>query len=162
SYRAKLTQGNEAALETEALCAFVQQFTGIEYNKLLDVLLPLKDLEARVNAAADLITRIHTNINREALSFAAASFYHKLKAADKYIPESKYHGNVTLMRAKSHNEYGEGLGGDYRLSEVCDGKVSVHIIEGDHRTLLEGDGVESIIGIIHSSLAEPRVSVREG
>ncbi|KAM8991828.1 fatty acid synthase [Ara ararauna] len=162
SYRAKLAQGNEAALETEALCAFVQQFTGIEYNKLLEVLLPLKDLEARVNAAADLITQTHANINREALSFAAASFYHKLKAADKYIPESKYHGNVTLMRAKSHSEYEEGLGGDYRLSEVCDGKVSVHIIEGDHRTLLEGDGVESIIGIIHSSLAEPRVSVREG
>ncbi|XP_030143528.4 fatty acid synthase [Taeniopygia guttata] len=162
SYRAKLTQGNEAALETEALCAFVQQFTGTEYNKLLEVLLPLKNLEARVNAAVDLITGIHTNINREALSFAATSFYHKLKAADKYIPDSKYHGNVTLMRAKSHNEYEEGLGRDYKLSEVCDGKVSVHVIEGDHRTLLEGDGVESIIGIIHSSLAEPRVSVREG
>ncbi|NXI15750.1 FAS synthase, partial [Irena cyanogastra] len=162
SYRAKLTQGNEAALETEALCAFVQQFMGTEYNKLLEVLLPLKDLEARVNAAVDLITEIHTNINREALSFAATSFYHKLKAADKYIPDSKYHGNVTLMRAKSHNEYEEGLGRDYKLSEVCDGKVSVHVIEGDHRTLLEGDGVESIIGIIHSSLAEPRVSVREG
>ncbi|NXA42880.1 FAS synthase, partial [Eudromia elegans] len=162
SYRAKLTQGNEAALETEALCAFVQQFTGIEYNKLLEILLPLKDLEARVSAAADLITQIYKNINREALSFAAASFYRKLKAADKYIPESKYHGNVILMRAKTHNEYEEGLGGDYRLSEVCDGKVSVHVIEGDHRTLLEGDGVESIIGIIHSSLAEPRVCVREG
>ncbi|NWR04682.1 FAS synthase, partial [Paradoxornis webbianus] len=162
SYRAKLSQGNEAALETEALCAFVQQFTGIEYNKLLEVLLPLKDLEARVNAAVGLITEVHTNINREALSFAATSFYHKLKAADKYIPDSKYHGNVTLMRAKSHNEYEEGLGKDYKLSEVCDGKVSVHVVEGDHRTLLEGDGVESIIGIIHSSLAEPRVSVREG
>ncbi|XP_039571793.1 fatty acid synthase [Passer montanus] len=162
SYRAKLTQGNEAALETEALCAFVQQFTSTEYNKLLEVLLPLKDLEARVNAAVDLITEIHTNINREALSFAATSFYHKLKAADKYIPESKYHGNVTLMRAKSRNEYEEGLGRDYKLSEVCDGKISVHVIEGDHRTLLEGNGVESIIGIIHSSLAEPRVSVREG
>ncbi|KFU85956.1 Fatty acid synthase [Chaetura pelagica] len=162
SYRAKLSQGNEAALETEALCAFVQQFTGIEYNKLLEILLPLKDLEARVNAAADLITQVHTHINREALNFAAASFFHKLKAADKYIPEFKYHGNVTLMRAKSHNEYEEGLGEDYRLSEVCDGKVSVHVVEGDHRTLLEGDGAESIIGIIHSSLAEPRVSVREG
>uniref|UniRef100_A0A8C3MLL2 Fatty acid synthase n=1 Tax=Geospiza parvula TaxID=87175 RepID=A0A8C3MLL2_GEOPR len=162
SYRAKLTQGNEAELETEALCVFVQQFTGTEHNKLLEVLLPLKDLQARVNAAVDLITKIHTNINREALIFAATSFYHKLKAADKYIPDSKYHGNVTLMRAKSRNEYEEGLGRDYKLSEVCDGKVSVHVVEGDHRTLLEGDGVESIIGIIHSSLAEPRVSVREG
>uniref|UniRef100_A0A8C2AG05 Fatty acid synthase n=1 Tax=Cyprinus carpio TaxID=7962 RepID=A0A8C2AG05_CYPCA len=46
--------------------------------------------------------------------------------------------------------------------QVCDGKVSVHVIEGDHRTFLEGEGVESISGIIHSSLAEPRVSTREG
>nr|XP_025034359.1 fatty acid synthase [Pelodiscus sinensis] len=162
SYRAKLTPGNEAEAETEALCAFVQQFTGTEYNKLLETLLPLQDLEARVNAAVDLITQSHKNINREALRFAAASFYYKLKAADKYVPESKYHGNVTLLRAKTHSEYEEGLGGDYKLSEVCEGKVSVHVIEGDHRTFLEGAGVESIIGIIHSSLAEPRVSVREG
>ncbi len=46
--------------------------------------------------------------------------------------------------------------------QVCDGKVSVHVIEGDHWTFLEGEGVESISGIIHSSLAEPRVSTREG
>ncbi|CAM5096781.1 unnamed protein product [Natator depressus] len=162
SYRAKLTPGNETEAETEALCAFILQFTGTEYNKLLEILLPLQDLEARVKAAVDLITLSHKNINREALSFAAASFYYKLKAADKYVPESKYHGNVTLLRAKTHNEYEEGLGGDYKLSEVCEGKVSVHVIEGNHRTFLEGAGVESIIGIIHSSLAEPRVSVQEG
>lgn len=45
--------------------------------------------------------------------------------------------------------------------QVCDGKVSVHVIEGDHLSFLE-EGVESISGIIHSSLAEPRVSAREG
>ncbi|NXG73396.1 FAS synthase, partial [Baryphthengus martii] len=156
SYRAKLSQGNEAALETEALSAFIQQFIGIEYSKLLEVLLPLKDMRARVKAAADLITQIHININHEALSFAATSFYYKLKAADKYIPEFKYRGNVTLMRAQSNNEYEDGLGEDYGLSEVCEGKVFVHVIKGDHHTLLEGDGVESITGIIHSSLAEPR------
>ncbi|NXD84156.1 FAS synthase, partial [Halcyon senegalensis] len=162
SYRAKLSQGNEAALETEALGAFIQQFIGIEYSKLLEILLPLKNMQARVKAAADLITQVHTNINLEALSFAATSFYYKLKAADKYVPEFKYRGNVTLMRAESNNEYEDGLGEDYGLSQVCEGKVLVHVIKGDHHTLLEGDGVQSIIGIIHSSLAEPRVSVREG
>ncbi|XP_007434239.1 fatty acid synthase [Python bivittatus] len=162
SYRAKLTPGNEAETETEAMCAFVQQFSGMEYNKLLEILLPLPNLEARANTAADLITQNHKDISHEALTFAAVSFYHKLKAADKYVPECKYHGNVTLLKAKTHNEYGEGLGGDYKLSEVCDGKVFVHAVEGDHRTVLEGEGVESIIGIIHSSLAEPRDSVREG
>lgn len=34
SYRAKLTPGKESEAETEALCAFIQQFTGIEYNKV--------------------------------------------------------------------------------------------------------------------------------
>lgn len=38
SYRAKLTPGNECEAETEALCAFVQQFTSIAYNKVLAVL----------------------------------------------------------------------------------------------------------------------------
>ncbi|XP_044275877.1 fatty acid synthase [Varanus komodoensis] len=159
SYRAKLTPGNEAEAETEALCAFVQQFTGVEYSKLLEILLPLPDLKARVSAAVDLIMQNYKDLSHEALSFAAASFYHKLKAADKYVPECKYHGSVMLLKAKTHNEYGEGLGGDYKLSEVCDGKVFVHDVEGDHVTILEGDGVESIIGIIHSSLAEPRDSV---
>ncbi|XP_051968369.1 fatty acid synthase-like [Xyrauchen texanus] len=162
SYRAKLTPGKESEAETEALCAFIQQFTGIEYNKLLETLLPLSDLEARVNMAVDLITSSHKNVSRDLLHFAASTFYYKLKAADRYVPTSKYHGNVTLLRAKASSEYGDGLGSDYKLHEVCDGKVSVHVIEGDHRTFLEGEGVESISGIIHSSLAEPRVSTREG
>ncbi|XP_056626779.1 fatty acid synthase [Triplophysa dalaica] len=161
SYRAKLTPGKESEAETEALCAFIQQFTGIEYNKLLETLLPLSDLEARVNKAVDLITSSHKKISRDLLHFAASTFYYKLKAADGYVPTSKYHGNVMLLRAKASSEYGEGLGSDYKLHEVCDGKVSVHVIEGDHRSFLE-EGVESMSGIIHSSLAEPRVSAREG
>ncbi|KAG7507376.1 fatty acid synthase [Solea senegalensis] len=162
SYRAKLTPGKESEAETEALCAFIQQFTGIEYNKLLETLLPLSDLEARVNMAVDLITSSHKNISRDSLHFAATTFYYKLKAADCYVPATKYRGNVTLMRAKTNSEYEQNLGADYKLGEVCDGNVSVHVIEGDHRSFLEGEGVESISSIIHSSLAEQRVMAREG
>ncbi|KAL2077918.1 hypothetical protein ACEWY4_025603 [Coilia grayii] len=162
SYRAKLTPGNESEAETEALCAFIQQFTGIEYNKLLETLLPLADLEARVNVAVDLISSSHKNINRPSLHFAASTFYHKLKAADSYIPATRYHGTITLLKAKTSTDYGEGLGTDYKLHEVCDGKVSIHVIEGDHRTFLEGEGMESITGIIHSSFAEVHSHVREG
>ncbi|KAF3691435.1 Fatty acid synthase [Channa argus] len=162
SYRAKLTPGKESEAETEALCAFIQQFTGTEYNKLLETLLPLSDLDARVSVAVDLITSSHKNISQDLLHFAASTFYYKLKAADKYVPATKYHGSVTLLRAKTSSEYEQNLGADYKLSEVCDGKVSVHIIEGDHRTFLEGHGVESISDIILSSLAEPRVTPREG
>ncbi|XP_036924219.1 fatty acid synthase [Sturnira hondurensis] len=162
SFRSKLTPGCEEEAESEAICFFVQQFTDMEHSKVLELLLPLSNLEERVAAAVDLITKSHAGLDRQALAFAARSFYHKLRAAEQYTPLATYHGNVTLLRAKMGGAYGENLGPDYNLSEVCDGKVSVHVIEGDHRTLLEGSGLEAILGIIHSSLAEPRVSVREG
>ncbi|XP_042639485.1 fatty acid synthase [Orycteropus afer afer] len=162
SYRAKMTPGCEAEAEAEAICFFVQQFTDVEHSRVLEVLLPLKDLEQRVTAAVDLIAQSHRGIDRQELSFAAFSFYHKLRAAEQYAPKAKYHGNVTLLRAKTGGTYGNDLGADYNLSQVCDGKVSVHVIEGDHRSLLEGSGLEAVVSIIHSSLAEPRVSVREG
>ncbi|XP_019721138.1 fatty acid synthase [Hippocampus comes] len=53
SYRAKLTPDKESEAETEALCAFIQQFMDTEYSKLLDALLPLPDLEARPYTAMD-------------------------------------------------------------------------------------------------------------
>ncbi|XP_044122476.1 fatty acid synthase-like [Neovison vison] len=162
SYRAKMTLGCEAEAETEAMCFFVQQFVDVEHDRVLEALLPLRGLEERVAATVDLIVRSHAGLDRRQLSFAAHSFYHKLRAAEQYAPRATYHGNVTLLRAKTSSLYGEGLGADYNLSQVCDGKVSVHVVEGDHRTLLEGSGLESILSIIHSTLAEPRVSVREG
>lgn len=38
--------------------------------------------------------------------------------------------------------------------QVCDGNITVHVIEGDHRTFLEGKGQESITSIVHKSLTE--------
>ncbi|XP_013881248.1 fatty acid synthase [Austrofundulus limnaeus] len=158
SYRAKLTPGKECEAETEALCAFIQQFTDLDYKKVLELLLPLSDLNARVKVAVDLISSTHKHINPDSLSFAASSFYYKLKAADGYVPANKYHGSVTLLRAKTSSEYEQNLGDDYKLSEVCDGNVSVHVVEGDHRSLLESEGVETISSILHSSLVTSRKS----
>lgn len=124
--------------------------------------MPLADLEARVATTVDMILRSHMGLDRQTLVFAARSFYYKLRAAEQYTPRATYHGSVTLLRAKVGNMHSEGLGTDYNLSQVCDGRVSVHTVEGDHRTLLEGQGLETILGVIHSTLAEPRVSVREG
>lgn len=86
--------------------------------QLQETLLQLPDIDARVSAVVDLITQHYKEISRDVLSFSASSFYWKLKAAEKYVPHCKYHGNVTLMKAKSHNEIEEELGGDYNLSEV--------------------------------------------
>lgn len=86
--------------------------------QIVDTLLPLSNLEARVNSAMDLITSDHKNINLDSLRFAATTFYYKLKAADGYVPTTKYHGNVMLIRAKTSSQYEENLGADYKLGEV--------------------------------------------
>lgn len=87
--------------------------------QIVDTLLPLSNLEARVNGAVDLITSAHKNINLDSLRFAATTFYYKLKAADGYVPVTKYHGNVILIRAKTSSQYEQNLGADYKLGEVC-------------------------------------------
>uniref|UniRef100_A0AAV2LIZ5 Fatty acid synthase n=1 Tax=Knipowitschia caucasica TaxID=637954 RepID=A0AAV2LIZ5_KNICA len=153
SYRAKLTPGKESEAETEALCAFIQQFTGMEYNKLVEALLPLSDLDARVTTAVNLITSSHKDLSPTSVSFGATAFYSKLKAAESYAPTTKYRGRTVLLRAGTSSHYEQSLGEDYKLHEVCDGPVSVHVIEGDHRSILQGPGLTSICSIIHSSLS---------
>lgn len=86
--------------------------------QIVETLLPLPNLEARVDGAVDLITSAHKNISADSLRFAATTFYHKLKAADDYTPATKYHGNVMLIRAKTSSQYEQNLGADYKLSEV--------------------------------------------
>lgn len=84
----------------------------------MESLLSLPDLEARVDTAVNLITSSLQNMKPDFLRFAASSFYKKLKAADAYVPLSKYRGKAVLLRARTSSEYEQNLGPDYRLSEV--------------------------------------------
>lgn len=59
-----------------------------------------------------------SSINRDSLHFAASTFYYKLKAADGYVPTTKYQGDVLLLRAKLSSNYEQNLGDDYKLKEV--------------------------------------------
>lgn len=43
-------------------------------------------------------------------------------------------------------------------AQVCDGNVSVHVVDGDHRSLLQSEGVESISSILRTSLVPSRNS----
>lgn len=56
-----------------------------------------------------------TSFGAEELSAAAASFYFKLVAADKYKPTIKFSGDVTLIRAIDNYVQ---VSDDYGLTEV--------------------------------------------
>lgn len=100
------------------LCSLLLHYDHFLILQILETLLPLSDLTARVNSAVDLILSTDSSINRDSLHFAASTFYYKLKAADGYTPATKYQGDVLLLRAKLNSNYEQNLGDDYKLKEV--------------------------------------------
>lgn len=74
----------------------------------------LKTWEERLARATQIVSD-SAPYPKEQLAAAAASFYYKLVAADKYKPNSHFKGPVTLIRAIDNYVQ---LGDDYGLSEV--------------------------------------------
>ncbi|RZC35992.1 fatty acid synthase [Asbolus verrucosus] len=141
-------QGNTAAEQSEALVYFAMQFKDIDQPKIVSELMALKTWEERVSRATQIIAD-SAPYPGDQLAAAAASFYYKLVAADKYKPNSHFKGPVTLIRAIDNYVQ---MGDDYGLSEVCKGKVKIQPLEGNHRSILAGSTVQKIANILHNDL----------
>ncbi|XP_067622493.1 fatty acid synthase isoform X2 [Eurosta solidaginis] len=96
------------------------------------LLVDIPTFEGKVEKCAEIVA---AEIDRpiELVKAAAASFYHKLAASDKYSVTRNLKCDVTLI--KPTENYSK-LELDYGLHEVCNGKVDVLIVEGNHRTIL--------------------------
>jgi fatty acid synthase len=144
----KSLQGNTAAEQSEALVYFALQFKDIDQQKTVAELVALKTWEERLARATQIVSD-SAPYPKEQLAAAAASFYYKLVAADKYKPNSHFKGPVTLIRAIDNYVQ---LGDDYGLSEVCKGNIKVQPLEGNHRSILGGTTVQKIANILHSDV----------
>lgn len=82
--------------------------------KVVGELTSMKSLDERLARTAQILDGV-TPFPADELSSAAASFYYKLDAADKYKPSAKFKGNVTLVRAIDNYVQ---MGDDYGLSAV--------------------------------------------
>uniref|UniRef100_S4R5M1 Fatty acid synthase n=1 Tax=Petromyzon marinus TaxID=7757 RepID=S4R5M1_PETMA len=151
-YKAKLR--DVAAEESESMCAFVQQFVAVERQKTFEMLLALPSLDARAGAVCDIILARHPGLERSDLCFSASSFYGKLHAADKYQPLRKLVADVTLLRAEAGSPTGDGLGEDYNLSQVVTGNVKLHVVDGDHRSFLQGGSTKHVASIVMGVLGQ--------
>lgn len=74
----------------------------------------LKSWEERLATTTQILAGV-TPYPAEQLAAAAASFYYKLVAADKYKPASQFKGEVVLIRAIDNYVQ---LGDDYGLNTV--------------------------------------------
>ncbi|KAJ3657154.1 hypothetical protein Zmor_016179 [Zophobas morio] len=146
----EILKTKEPVHECEILVYFATQFKKIDRRKALDELKLLKTWEERL----DKITQILSGavpVSDEDVRDAAASFFYKVVAANKYQPKFKFKGKVTLIKA---TENYIDVGNDYGLSEVCELNVKVDAIEGNHRSILVGSSVERIANIVNSGTAE--------
>ncbi|CAL8400075.1 unnamed protein product [Gadus morhua 'NCC'] len=121
---------------------------------LLELLLPLPDLEAGLGTVA-LSPRIATCSRAPALVAAATSpeaeGCRRLRAR-RQVPWQR-----DTACAPRQQRLRRQPGGDYKLSEgVRRHRLRARRRGRTTRSFLEGEGVESISSIIHSSLAEPR------
>ncbi|XP_077979410.1 fatty acid synthase-like [Glandiceps talaboti] len=160
-YKAKMIAGDDNEKETEAMCAFVQQFTNINYKVLKEELLRCASFQSRLNLVATKVRTTHPTLDSNSLIFSAEAFYRRLVAADEYRPASQYNSDVVLIKAKTGSLSGDTLGDDLGLSQVCKGKLTVHNTQGDHESFILGSNSSQVATIINNVLTGNRYTTNE-
>lgn len=148
--RVQKIKGNTAAEQSEALVYFILQFKEVDQPQVVSELLSLKTWEDRLNRTTRILSK-STPFSSEQLAAAAASFYFKLVAADKYKPNTKFRGEVTLVRAIDNFVQ---MGDDYGLATLCHKKVHIQPLDGNHRSILTGKSVTKIATLLHETLVK--------
>ena len=126
----EILKTKKAVHECEILVYFATQFKKIDRRKVrfsnvltkfsnllfqaLDELMLLKTWEERLDKISQILSGA-VPVSDEDVRDAAARFFYKVVAANKYQPKSKFKGKVTLIRA---TENYIDVGNDYGLSEV--------------------------------------------
>ncbi|XP_014250609.1 fatty acid synthase-like isoform X2 [Cimex lectularius] len=136
---------NKDANDADALAYFVALFnpaTDIEQTQ--NDLRKLPNIEARLKMVT---TRLqgHTKFSDEQISQAAFVFFKKLLIASMYKPNNVFKGKATLIKAN------EGFVGNdivTSVTNVCKEKPDVHTMEGDHKTILQGESGNKIATIL--------------
>lgn len=74
----------------------------------------MKSWEERLNRTTEIVADVIPYSNND-IKMAAASFYYKMVAADKYKPSTNFKGEVTLVKAMRNFV---AAGEDYGLNAV--------------------------------------------
>uniref|UniRef100_A0A336MQ27 Fatty acid synthase n=1 Tax=Culicoides sonorensis TaxID=179676 RepID=A0A336MQ27_CULSO len=136
--------------ESYALAYFGLVCGKLNYTKIAQELVALPNFESRLKRVAELVqTALQHKYSIELIMQTATSFYKKLIAAHNYKPENKINAQTLLF--KPTENYAK-LSEDYGLSTVCNKKVEIQTVKGDHRSILTGTTVEQIAQMIQAQL----------
>uniref|UniRef100_A0A8R1DF59 Fatty acid synthase n=1 Tax=Caenorhabditis japonica TaxID=281687 RepID=A0A8R1DF59_CAEJA len=139
---------NNPLFESEIMCAMTLRFANVDYKKFRVELLQQPGFKARVQKVVDTVMTTGLFKSPETVAFACEAMHAKFLMADKYKPERKFRGHITLIRAEQGAAREEDVGRDYGISQVSDDS-NVFVVEGDHDTFVQGKSSAKTVSIIN-------------
>lgn len=144
---------NNPLFESEIMCAMTLRFANVDYKKFRVELLQQPGFKARVQKVVDTVMTTGLFKSPETIAFACEAMRSKFLMADKYKPERKFAGHITLVRAEQGAAREEDVGTDYGISQVSD-ESKVYVVEGDHDTFVQGKSSAKTVAIINDLIKE--------
>ncbi|KAI6188362.1 Fatty acid synthase [Aphelenchoides besseyi] len=149
---------NNPLFESEIMCAMTLRFANVDYKRFRVEMLQLPTYKARISKVVDTVMKTGFFKSSETVAFACEAMRCKFLMADKYKPDKKFKGHITLVRAEQGAAREEDVGRDYGISQVSD-TCDVEVVSGDHDSIVQGkrhnDTVKIINDIIHGKRQEP-------
>lgn len=139
----------QAVDEAYALAYFAMVCGRLDYGRTAHELVEPKTWEDRVAKCAEMVHAKAPQYSRKLLETTAKSFVGKIVASHMYKPSSKI--NATVKLVKPTENYAK-LQGDYGLSDLCQQKVEIFTVKGDHRSMLTGDSMKQIATVLQQLL----------
>ncbi|KAJ8891049.1 hypothetical protein PR048_010558 [Dryococelus australis] len=135
-----------AVKEAQIVANIMNLYIDIDYDQTKDELEGLASWEERLAKCVDVLSRV-SPYSPQQLTEVAETLNVRMVVGDNYHPSEKYQGEVILCKAKDNFTIPEE---DYGLSKICKRTPQVHLVEGNHKQILQGDSAKRIAGIITS------------
>uniref|UniRef100_A0A7E4UMS9 Fatty acid synthase n=1 Tax=Panagrellus redivivus TaxID=6233 RepID=A0A7E4UMS9_PANRE len=139
---------NNPLFESEIMCAMTLRFANVDYKKFRVEMLQQPGFKARVNKVVETTMKTGFFKSADTVAFACEAMRSKFLMADKYKPQRKFEGHITLIRAEQGAAREEDVGRDYGISEVSTSS-DVHVVTGDHDSIVQGKRAPDTVKIIN-------------
>jgi len=156
TYKSKYHLENMNETESEALFTFAQQYAPIVSRaNFIEELVCMPSFEQRIKYTVNqLLNKSQFQFEPIDLEMAARSFVKKLFMSYKYQPKQLVRLNEILLvkSGQRSNLVQTSLGEDYGLGQVFNGKIKIQVVDGDHRSFLEGNNGFQVASILNEYL----------
>lgn len=140
--------------ESLFLGRFLKEYIDVNESEVWKYMTKYTSWEAKCEATTNIllnnIPELHSS--RDDVAKAMQILYECMMAATEYRPQTKFQGDVLLVKASNPQLFVQNLPYDYGLSQYCDGKVDVKVVNGTHQSFFLGPGAKECADIISQQL----------